>query len=251
MSKSITVRSICKEYVHPRGTVHVLKNICIEIKEGEIVTLFGPNGSGKSTLLNIVAGIDTPTSGEVFVGGKSPQDVAIGFIFQDYNESLFPWKNVFDNIIFPLRMNGVNIDQAIDRADTILADMGLEKIKGRFIYELSGGQRQLVAICRAMVCNPDILIMDEPFSSLDYSTARKIEQKLLDVWAKYKPTTLFVSHDIDEAIFLADKVIVISSGPAEIKKTFNIDLPRPRRLDMLTSIEFAKIRNDILHEFML
>lgn len=245
----ISVRSITKEFAKPSGTTRVVEGVDLEVNKGEFVTVFGPNGSGKTTLLNIVAGLDEPNSGEVFVDNKKPKDANVGFVFQNYNESLFPWRTVVENVIFPLEIAKVSKDKAIKIAEHLLNKVGLSHSRDKFVYELSGGQRQLVSICRAMASSPDILIMDEPFSALDYSTTRKMELELLDVWQEKKITTLFVSHDIDEAIFLADRVVVLSPRPAKIKRIFEVKLPRPRTLEMLSSPEFTELRNAILNTF--
>jgi NitT/TauT family transport system ATP-binding protein len=245
----ISIRSITKEFKKPSGTTRVIEGADLEIKKGELVTVFGPNGSGKTTLLNIVAGIETPESGQVSIDGKNPKDAQVGFVFQNYNESLFPWRTVIENVTFPLEIAKIDKDKRQKIAEHLLTKVGLLQSKDRFVYELSGGQRQLVSICRAVAYDPDILIMDEPFSALDYSTTRKMELELLDIWHEKKITTLFVSHDIDEAIFLADRVVVLSPRPAKIKKVFSVKLPRPRTLDMLSSPEFIKIRNEILNTF--
>lgn len=245
----ISLVEITKTFKKDSGDTRVIDGINLEVNKGEFVTVFGPNGSGKTTLLNIVAGIETPESGEVMVSGKNPKDAQVGFVFQNYNESLFPWRTVLENIIFPLEIAKVDKEKQYKIAEHLLNKVGLLNSKDKFVYELSGGQRQLVSICRSIAYDPDILIMDEPFSALDYSTTRKMELELLDIWQEKKITTLFVSHDIDEAIFLADRVIVLSPRPAKIKKIFEVKLPRPRTLDMLSSPEFTQLRNAILNTF--
>lgn len=238
----ISLTSIKKEFKKNSGSVKVLDDVNLRVEKGEFVTVFGPNGSGKTTLLNLVAGIELPESGEVVVDGKKPEDARVGFVFQNYNESLFPWRTVIENVVFPR-------EEGHAQAEHLLKKVGLLHAKDRYVYELSGGQRQLVSICRSIAFNPDILIMDEPFSALDYSTTRKIELELLDVWQEKKITTLFVSHDIDEAIFLADKVVVLSPQPSSVKKIFEVNLPRPRTLDMLSDPLFIELRNEILKTF--
>ncbi len=245
----ISVHSLTKEFKKLSSTTRVLENMNFDVGAGEFVTVFGPNGSGKTTLLNIIAGIENPDSGEVLVNGKNPKDASIGFVFQNYNESLFPWRTVFENIVLPLEIAGVNSQKQNEIGERLLNKVGLLHSKDKYVYELSGGQRQLIAICRAVASDPDVLIMDEPFSALDYSTTRKMELELLDIWQEKKITTLFVSHDIDEAIFLADRVIVLSQRPASVKRIFEIKLPRPRTLDMLSSPEFTELRNGILNTF--
>lgn len=245
----ISLNSITKGFKNTSGVTEVIDAVDLKINRGEFVTLFGPNGSGKTTLLNIVAGLDKPDSGEVLIDGKRPQDANVGFVFQNYNESLFPWKNVEDNISFPLEIAGTEKKEVEGIVNHLLKKVSLLHLKDKFTYELSGGQRQLVSICRAIASNPDVLVMDEPFSALDYSTTRKMELELLDIWQEKKITTLFVSHDIDEAIFLADKVAVLSPRPGKIKKIFEVNLPRPRTPDMFSSPEFNKLRNEIINTF--
>jgi NitT/TauT family transport system ATP-binding protein len=227
----------------------VLDDISLRIQKGEFVTFFGPNGSGKTTLLNILAGIELSTMGMVRVEGKPPGHAKVGFVFQNYNESMMPWRTAIENVLFPLEILHVSSPQATRIAENLLKKVGLLEHKEKYFYELSGGQKQLVAICRAYAYNPDLLIMDEPFSSLDYSTTRKMEMYLLNIWKETKKTTLFVSHDVDEAIFLADKIIVLSRLPARVKEIISINLPRPRKLSMLSTQAFFRIRQKVLRMF--
>lgn len=245
----ISLKAISKKFKKDSVVTNVIENINLEVQKGEFVTVFGPNGSGKTTLLNIVSGLDNPDSGEVLVSGKKPKDAEVGFVFQNYNESLFPWLTTLENITLPLDIKSITKEKQIKIAEHLLNKVGLLHSKDKYVYELSGGQRQLVSICRAMAYDPDVLIMDEPFSALDYSTTRKMELELLDIWQEKKITTLFVSHDIDEAIFIADKVVVLSPRPATIKNIFEVKLPRPRTLDMFLSSEFIELRNAILNTF--
>ena len=171
-------------------------------------------------------------------------------MFQNYNESLFPWRTALENIEFALEIQGISKKERAKKAEGLLNKVGLIKHKNKYFYELSGGMKQLVAICRAIAYQPDVLLMDEPFSSLDYSTTKKMEMELLEIWQERKITTLFVSHDIDEAIILADRVIVLSPRPARIKEIIEINLPRPRKLDMIASDEFFAIRNKVLKAFI-
>ena len=248
----IEVQGISKEFLQPKNKIQnlkVLDNISFKINDGEFVTFFGPNGCGKTTLLNIISGIDIPNSGTIRINGKKPQDAKIGFVFQNYNESMLPWRTVAGNIELALEVQGFDEKKKKEIVEHLLKKVGLLPHKDKYFYELSGGMKQLVAICRAFAYNPDILLMDEPFSALDYSTTRKMEMELLNIWRETNKTTLFISHDIDEAILLADKVIILSKRPAQIKSVVNIDLPRPRKLEMLSSKHFFEIRNKILRLF--
>jgi len=199
--------------------------------------------------LNIIAGIENSVSGNVLINQKHPRFAKIGFVFQNYNESMLPWRTARGNIELALEMQKISNGKKKQISEHLLNKVGLLNHKNKFFYELSGGMKQLVAICRAFAYNPDLLLMDEPFSSLDYSTTRKMELELLNVWKETKKTTLFVSHDIDEAILLADRIIVLSKRPAKVKEIVKIDLPRPRKLEMLSSKKFFEIRNKILRLF--
>lgn len=249
---TIEVENLSKEFSQPKNkikTLKVLNNISFQVKEGEFIAFFGPNGCGKTTILNILSGIDRPTSGKILINQKEPEKSKIGFVFQNYNESMLPWRTVAGNIELALEIQGVDEKKKKQITEHLLKKVDLIEHKDKYFYELSGGMKQLTAICRAFAYDPELLLMDEPFSSLDYSTSRKMGLELLNIWKETKKTTIFVSHDIDEAIFLADKVIVFSKRPARIRSIINVKLPRPRKLDFLLSKEFFELRNKILGLF--
>jgi len=248
----IEVENLSKEFYQPKNkikTLKVLDNISFQVKDGEFVAFFGPNGCGKTTMLNVLSGIDKATSGNILINKKSPEKSKVGFVFQNYNESMLPWRTIAGNIGLALEIQGADKKKKKQTVEHLLKKVGLFEHKDKYFYELSGGMKQLTAICRAFAYEPELLIMDEPFSSLDYSTSRKMGLELLNIWKETKKTTLFVSHDIDEAIFLADKVIVLSQRPAKVKSIVEVKLPRPRKLDVLSSKEFFEIRNKILRLF--
>ena len=227
----VSLRNLCMRFAGKRNgdSVHVLENINAEVAEGEFVCLVGPSGCGKSTLLNIVAGFLEPTSGEVLVEGKPVRgpDPRRIFVFQE--NGVFPWLNVSENICFGLRR------QKREERSRILAhyiDMvGLNGFENAYPRELSGGMKQRVEIARALAASPDIIYMDEPFGALDFITRLKMRADLVRIWQSEKKTILFVTHDIEEAVQLADRVLVMSNRPATIQKIVEIDLPRPRDLD--------------------
>ena len=227
----VSLRNLCMRFAGKRNgdSIHVLENINAEVAEGEFVCLVGPSGCGKSTLLNIVAGFLEPTSGEVLVEGKPVRgpDPRRIFVFQE--NGVFPWLNVSDNICFGLRR------QTRQERNRILAhyiDMvGLNGFENAYPRELSGGMKQRVEIARALAASPDIIYMDEPFGALDFITRLKMRADLVRIWQSEKKTILFVTHDIEEAVQLADRVLVMSNRPATIQKIVDIDLPRPRDLD--------------------
>ena len=248
----IEIENLSKEFHQPKNkikTLRVLDNISFQIKDGEFVAFFGPNGCGKTTMLNILSGIDKATSGKALINKKNPEKSKVGFVFQNYNESMLPWRTLAGNIELALEIQGADEKKKKQMVEHLLKKVGLFEHKDKYFYELSGGMKQLTAICRAFAYEPELLLMDEPFSSLDYSTSRKMGLELLNIWKETKKTTLFVSHDIDEAIFLADKVIVLSQRPAKIKGVVEVKLPRPRKLEVLSSKDFFETRNKILRLF--
>ncbi len=229
----------------------ILTDVSLSVGLGEMVTFFGPNGCGKSTLLNLAAGLEYPTVGTIRVDGAATtaDGGKVGFVFQNYQESLFPWLTVRDNVAFPLEIEGESKESARKHADEILALVRLEASVDRYPYELSGGMRQLVAICRAMVVKPDVLLLDEPCSALDYATTKRVELDMLKLWEQWPCAAICVSHDVDEAVLLADRVVVLSPKPGAIKEIIPVNLPRPRTLDMLTSPEFIACRARVLEAF--
>jgi NitT/TauT family transport system ATP-binding protein len=244
----VKVKNLSKEFpIDKRRNLLVLDNISFEVKKGEFIAVFGPNGSGKSTLLNIISGNEKPSSGKISINGKDASLSKVGFVFQNYNESMLPWRTIKGNIMLALEEKKIKEKEKI--IETLLKKVGLFEHKDRYFYELSGGMKQLTAICRAFAYNPELLVMDEPFSSLDYSTSRNMSLELLKIWMETKKTTIFVSHDIDEAIFLADRVVVLSKRPSKIKEIVKIDLPRKRDLSILSSRKFFDIRKKILNIF--
>ena len=249
---AIKIKNLSKEFSQPKNkikTLKVLDNISLNIKDGEFIAFFGPNGCGKTTFLNILSGVDKQTSGQILINQKKPEKSKVGFVFQNYNESMLPWRTVEGNIGLALEVQGINGKKKQQIIEHLLKKVGLFEHKDKYFYELSGGMKQLTAICRAFAYNPEFLLLDEPFSSLDYSTSRKMGLELLNIWKENKKTTLFVSHDVDEAIFLADKVVVLSHRPAKIKGIVEVKLPRPRKLNILSSKEFFETRNKILRLF--
>ncbi len=182
----LQIKDLSKIYHNKDGDLLSLEGISLGVKEGELVTIFGPNGSGKSTFFNILAGLEKPTSGEVVLQDQELKDLQIGFVFQNYNESMFPWLSVLDNVLFQLDSQGVDRLVSLEKAKYILTKVRLWEHKDKYLYQLSGGMRQLVAICRAFVVDPDILLMDEPCSALDYQTTKKIDMEILNLWQEKK-----------------------------------------------------------------
>jgi NitT/TauT family transport system ATP-binding protein len=230
------------------SSYEVLNGVNLKIKEGEFVTIVGPSGCGKSTLLNIIAGLDRPDSGNVIIRGTvASNDTALTkriMIFQE--GALFPWLNVQDNVEFGLKIAKMPKEKSRQLADKYIEMVGLSKFSESFVYQLSGGMKQRVAIARALAIEPEVLLMDEPFAALDVQTRDLLHEELVGIHKTTGKTILFVTHNINEAILLGDRVIVLSSVLKNIKKEFRIDLPRPRDPE---TPELYEIKKQILREF--
>lgn len=240
----IVVRGLCKEFVDisRREKVVALDHIDLEIGDDEFLTILGPSGCGKTTLLNIVAGFEHAGSGSIELDGEPIAKAGPdrGVVFQEY--ALFPWLTVAQNIEFGLRERGVAKEERRARVRMQIASVGLAGFERRFPQELSGGMRQRVALARVLVNDPKILLMDEPFAALDAQTRTIMQQELLRVWSALRRTALFITHNIEEAILLGDRVVVMTTRPGRIKEIVVVDLPRPRDV---TSLEFNEIRRRI------
>ena len=231
--------------------VRALDDITLEIKDGEFVALLGPSGCGKSTLLNLLAGFETRSSGELTFDG-APIDKPgpdRGVVFQE--ASLFPWLNVWDNITFGPRVQGLKRDEYETKARAMLKLVGLEAFADALPAQLSGGMRQRVGIARVLVMSPRALLMDEPFGALDAQTRLAMQQLLLDVWQTLGTTVLFVTHDIDESILLADRICIMSARPGRITREIEVGLPRPRSIESLTTAAFAAYKAEIMAEMKI
>ncbi|MER8751514.1 ABC transporter ATP-binding protein [Mesorhizobium sp. M1050] len=222
--------------------VTVLDGVDLSIRKGEFITLVGPSGSGKSVLLDIIGGLTQATGGDVQLDGRriTRPDPKTGYVFQQY--ALFPWRTAVANIEYALEVRGVAKAERTATAHHLLALFGLAGFEDRFPNQLSGGMQQRVAIARALASNPEVLLMDEPFAALDQQTRELLQGELLRIWGKIKTTVIFVTHSIDEAIFLADRVVVMTARPGTVKEIIDIDLPRPRDGDIRASAEFNTYR---------
>ena len=231
--------------------VRALDDITLEIKDGEFVALLGPSGCGKSTLLNLLAGFETRTGGELPFDGAPIEKPGPdrGVVFQE--ASLFPWLNVWDNITFGPRVQGLRRDEYEAKARAMLKLVGLEAFADALPAQLSGGMRQRVGIARVLVMSPRALLMDEPFGALDAQTRLAMQQLLLDVWQTLGTTVLFVTHDIDESILLADRICIMSARPGRITREIAVELPRPRSIESLTTAEFAAYKAEIMAEMKI
>ncbi len=248
MTALIEARGLTKTYESARQRVNALDGIDLTVAEGRFVSVVGPSGCGKSTLLNILAGLAGWDAGEVLIDGApvaGPNPETVGMVFQE--PLLLPWKTVVENVEFPLTLRGVSRGRRQERARELLALVGLEEFAEAHPHQLSVGMRQRAAIARGLVHNPRILLMDEPFASLDEQSRLRMGQELLDVWERTGKTILFVTHSLSEAIYLADTVMVMSARPARILDVIEVSLPRPRRFEMLGSERLGLLRNHIWH----
>lgn len=227
----------------------VVNKFSLSIEEGELVTMFGPNGCGKTTVLNILAGTLKPDTGQVIRNINSPDSMHIGYVFQNHADTLLPWRSVRANIAFPLEIRGVPKRKQEEKVNKWMDQFRLTEHADKYIYQLSGGLKQLVAIARATVYDPRLLLLDEPFSALDYSLSRMLWMRFHELWAKLGATTVFVSHNVDEAVFLGNKVCVLSSRPTQVIAEIKVPFGRDRNLDLLSSHEFFAIRAMVLDAF--
>jgi len=228
--------------------VVALKGVDLRVRSGEFVALLGPSGCGKSTLLNMIAGFEQPTQGELLVNGQPVRQPGPerGVVFQE--AALFPWLSVWDNVVFGPKVQGVAKSVYEPRAKEMLSIMGLSAFEKTLPVQLSGGMRQRVGLARVLTMGSQILLMDEPFGALDAQTLLSMQELLLTVWQQLKPTVVFVTHDIDEALFLADTVYVMSSRPGRIQARLEVAFERPRNLELTTSAGFNQMKLEVLKQ---
>ncbi len=242
MSAMIEVDSVTKIFSSSRGRGVSLDNVSLDVAEGEFITLVGPSGCGKSTMLNLIGGLLEPTSGDVVVHGapvKGPSPDR-GVIFQQY--ALFPWLTAIQNVEFGLRLQGLGRKERREKALHYLDLVGIADFANALPKELSGGMKQRCAIARAYAVNPSVLLMDEPFGALDALTRVQMQDELLATWQKDRRTIVFITHDVDEAVYLAGRVVVMSPRPGRISEIVDVPLPYPRTEELRLSPEFADIR---------
>jgi NitT/TauT family transport system ATP-binding protein len=241
----LRVDGVAHTFVGPGGALETLAPVTFQVRNGEFVCLVGPSGCGKSTLLRIMAGLLRPTHGTVSLDGvviREPQR-RIGLVFQQSN--LMPWRSVLDNLALPLELEGFNRQTRSAQATAVLDRVGLTGFAQAFPAELSGGMAQRVAIGRALIQNPDVLLLDEPFGALDALTREQMQLELMRLWAAERKTALMVTHSITEAVFVADRVLVMSQRPGRIRAEFDVPLSRPRRLDMIHEAPFGALVRQI------
>ena len=266
MPSSIEIKNVTKSFLaepearawHQKISSYQKKNskiftaldgLSIDISKGSFTTIFGPNGSGKSTLFKIISGLEEPSSGTVTINRKPVQVARIGFVFQNYRDSMLTWRSALGNVRLALEARHVPKEQQNAIALEYLKKVNMAHIANKPFYSLSGGQAQLVAIARAFAFKPDILLMDEPFSALDFQTSLGMMETLSKLWQEESITTLFISHDIDEAVYLADQVLVLTKNPGKVQAIVPVKFKRPRPISIMSQERFFKLRTKVLDEF--
>jgi NitT/TauT family transport system ATP-binding protein len=244
-SGRIEIRGLTKRF----GDAYVYRNFDLDLQEGEFISIFGPNGCGKSTFINLISGMIPFDVGTVLYDGKTIRQTRISYVFQNYREALFPWMRAINNIQYPLRILGLDKKTRTRRVEELLAEFDIQIDLNRYPYELSGGQQQMVSILRALITDPEVLFLDEPFSALDYEMTLFMRERLQQVFLKRQSTMILVSHDLEEAIQLANRVLMLTRRPTRVAETVPVDVPWPRDSRALTSPEFVSIKSHCLEVF--
>jgi NitT/TauT family transport system ATP-binding protein len=241
----ITIRGLTKRF----QDATIYDNFDLDIPKGKIVSVFGPNGCGKSTLINMIAGILPCDSGQILFEGKEARETRIGYVFQNYREAVFPWLRAIDNIRYPLQYLNLSKVEQQSRMDRLMESFDVRLDLQRYPYQMSGGQQQLVSIMRALVVDPEVLFLDEPFSALDYEMVMFLRERLQKVLVERRTTTLLVSHDLDEAVLLADEVLLLTKRPTRVAENLPFDVARPRTADTTITPAFIATKTRALDVF--
>jgi NitT/TauT family transport system ATP-binding protein len=250
----LSVRGLKKVYQTDAGNIEAVRSLTFDLRPGELACLVGPSGSGKTTLLKCISGLMSPTAGEVLLDGKPvagpPKKMAV--VFQEYGRSLFPWMRVRENVELPLKNQGVPKAERARLVEDALEAVGLSHVPRSYPWQLSGGMQQRVAIARAIAYQPEVLLMDEPFAAVDAQTRADLEDLIRTVWKKLGVTVLFVTHDIDESVYLGERVIILSSSPTVVQEDLIIDLPADRdQLNTRALPRFTELRHHVYEQIQL
>ena len=241
----ITIRGLSKSF---NDTV-IYDKFDLDLPQGEFISIFGPNGCGKSTLINMISGLMPVDAGQVLFDGQTIQETRLSYVFQNYRDALFPWLRAIDNIHYPLKLMGLSRRERNQRVEQLLADFGVKIDHNSYHYKISGGPQQTVSILRALVTNPEVLFLDEPFSALDYEMTLFMREQLQRMFMKTKTTTLLVSHDLEEAVQLANHVLLLTRRPTRVADFVDIDLPWPRNTESVIDPRFVALKSHCLAVF--
>src|SRR5215208_1049061 len=241
----VTVRGLRKSF----GAATIYDGFDVDIPRGRFVSIFGPNGCGKSTLINLIAGLIPADGGDIRIGGKPLRETRIGYVFQNYREALFPWLRAIDNIEYPLKIAKVPKAERRARVERLIAKFDVKINLNRYPYEMSGGQQQLVSIMRSLIVEPEVLLLDEPFSALDYEMTLFMRDQLQKIFNETRTTMVLVSHDLEEAVYMADKVLLLSRAPTTIAAYPDVPCARPRSPETLVDPFFTDLRGHCLEVF--
>jgi NitT/TauT family transport system ATP-binding protein len=241
----VTIRRLSKRF----SDATIYDNFDFDIPRGKLMSVFGPNGCGKSTLINMIAGLIPADSGEILFDGQPLSRIKFGYVFQNYREAMFPWLRAFDNIAYPLKVMGVPKPERTARVEKIVANLNVKIDLNLYPYQMSGGQQQLISIMRALIVEPEILFLDEPFSALDYEMTLFMREQLQRVFVETSTTTVLVSHDLEEAVYLSDRILLLSRHPARAVEFVHYDAPRPRTLQTMSEADFISTKAHCLEIF--
>ena len=241
----VTIRGLSKRF----DKAVIYDKFDFDIPRGKLISIFGPNGCGKSTLINMIAGLIPADEGQILFDGMLLSEIKFGYVFQNYREALFPWLRAFDNIAYPLKLMKVPRPERRARVEKLVAHLGVKLDLNRYPYEMSGGQQQLVSIMRALVVEPEILFLDEPFSALDYEMTLFMREQLQRIFVETGTTTVLVSHDLEEAVYLADHILLLSRHPARVADFVPYEAPRPRSDATLSEHDFVRVKAHCLEVF--
>ena len=241
----VTIRGLSKRF----SDATIYDNFDFDIPRGKLMSVFGPNGCGKSTLINMIAGLVPADTGEILFDGQPLSQIKFGYVFQNYREAMFPWLRAFDNIAYPLKVMGVSKLERTARVEKIVANLNVKIDLNLYPYQMSGGQQQLVSIMRALIVEPEILFLDEPFSALDYEMTLFMREQLQRIFVETSTTTVLVSHDLEEAVYLSDRILLLSRHPARAVDFVPYDAPRPRTLKTMSEADFITTKAHCLEVF--
>lgn len=243
----LDIRGVSKGFSQPgNAKITALRNVSISVGQGEFVSLLGPSGCGKSTLLDMVAGLSCPDEGDILLNGKSIAGKKGLVSYMPQSDVLFPWRTILDNVIIPLQLQGKGQKEARAEAIALLPSFGLEKFADSYPYTLSGGMKQRASFLRTYLCQKDLMLLDEPFGKLDALTKIQMQRWLLQMWQRFKHSVLFVTHDVDEAILLSDRIYLLSPRPGKVLAEIQVNLPRPRQPQVTTESSFTTIKGELL-----